>query len=54
MTQSLALPLEQLAVTSKLTQETISKWATFQVQEKDKTFDKIPSDYLKKVINCLQ
>ena len=48
MTQSLTLPLEQLAVATKSTQGTIRKWASFQVQEKDKTkktFDKIPSDY---------
>ena len=31
MIQSLKLPLEQLAVASKSTQETISKWASFQV-----------------------
>jgi len=46
--QSLAALLEQLAVASKSTQETISKWASFQLQEKEKpkkSFNKLPADY---------
>ena len=48
ISQSLVFALEQLDVASKSTQETISKRASFQVQEKDKTkktLYKIPSDY---------
>ena len=48
ISQSLTTPLEQLAAASKTTQETICKWASSQIQEKEKTnkgFSKIPSDY---------
>ena len=48
LSQSLAAPLEQLVVASKSTQETICKWASSQIQEKEKTtkgFNKIPTDY---------
>ena len=45
---ALETPLDKLAVASKSTQETICKWASIQLQEKEKSskcFNKTPSDY---------